>query len=108
VLTLPSATVRSVDAYEIRIRGRLTPALVARFEGMSSELAPVDTVLHGPLEDQAALHGVIELIRALGLDLVDVRKLPAGRPSADQPGPSSSRSRARRTALRRSGTSSLR
>jgi len=36
-------------------------------------------VLHGPLADQAALHGVIDLVRALGLELVEVRKIPVGR-----------------------------
>jgi hypothetical protein len=65
-----------MDEYEIRVRGRVTPALLARFENMRSDVEPVETVLHGPLEDQAALHGVISLIQALGLELVEVRKLP--------------------------------
>lgn len=65
-----------MDDYEIRVRGRVTPALLARFETMASDVEPVETVLHGPLEDQAALHGVITLIQALGLELVEVRKLP--------------------------------
>jgi hypothetical protein len=77
-----------MDDYEIRVRGRVTPALLARFETMSSDVEPVETVLHGPLEDQAALHGVITLIQALGLELVEVRKLPARSDSA----PSSRRS----------------
>ena len=66
-----------MDQYEIRVRGRVTPALLARFEGLSSKVEPVETVLHGPLADQAALHGVIDLVRALGLELVEVRKLSA-------------------------------
>ncbi len=65
-----------MDDYEIRVRGRVTPALLARFENMRSDVEPVETILHGPLEDQAALHGVISLIQALGLELVEVRKLP--------------------------------
>jgi hypothetical protein len=64
-----------MEDYEIRIRGRVTPALLARFEGMRSEVEPVETVLHGPLPDQAALHGMIGLISALGLELVEVRRL---------------------------------
>jgi hypothetical protein len=71
-----------MEQYEIRVRGRVTPALLARFEGMESDVEPVETVLHGPLQDQAALHGMIALIRALGLELVEVRKV-AGR---DVPG----------------------
>ena len=72
-----------MDQYEIRVRGRVTPALLARFEGLHSQVEPVETVLHGPLPDQAALHGVIDLVRTLGLELVEVRKVPAGR-SVDQ------------------------
>jgi hypothetical protein len=67
-----------MEQYEIRVRGRVTPALLARFEGMVSDVEPVETVLHGPVADQAALHGMITLIRALGLELVEVRKLPGG------------------------------
>jgi hypothetical protein len=68
----------AVDEYEIRIRGRVTPALLARFEGLRARVAPVETVLHGPVEDQAALHGLIDLVNALGLELVEVRRLPEG------------------------------
>jgi len=67
-----------MEEYEIRVRGRVTPALLARFEGLRSEVEPVETVIHGPLADQAALHGVIDLVRALGLELLEVRKLPGG------------------------------
>ena len=43
---------------------------------MASELEPVETVLHGPVRDQAELHGLIDRIQALGLELVEVRRLP--------------------------------
>jgi hypothetical protein len=69
-MTLP------VDEYEIRVRGRVTPALLARFEGLQAQVEPVETVLHGPVQDQAALHGMLELVRALGLELLEVRRLP--------------------------------
>jgi len=62
--------------YEIRVRGRVTPALLARFEGLRASVEPVETVLHGPVAYQAALHGVIDLVNALGLELVEVRRLP--------------------------------
>jgi hypothetical protein len=65
-----------MEQYEIRVRGRVTPALLARFEGMDSDVEPVETVLHGPMRDQAELHGMISLIRTLGLELVEVRRLP--------------------------------
>jgi hypothetical protein len=72
-----------VDEYEIRVRGRVTPALLARFEGLQAQVEPVETVLHGPVQDQAALHGMLELVRALGLELLEVRRLP-GDASADR------------------------
>jgi hypothetical protein len=68
-----------MEEYEIRVRGRVSPAMLARFEGMRSQVEPVETVLHGPLKDQSALHGMIALIRSLGLELVEVRKSPGTR-----------------------------
>ena len=65
-----------VDRYEIRVRGRLSPALLARFEGLEAKVEPVETLLHGPVADQAALHGVIHLVNALGLELLEVKRLP--------------------------------
>ena len=66
-----------MDRYEIRVRGRLSPALLTRFEGLDATVEPVETLLHGPVADQAALHGMIHLINALGLELLEVRRLPA-------------------------------
>jgi hypothetical protein len=64
-------------SYEIRIRGRVTEPLLSSFENMSSTLEPVETVLHGPVRDQAELHGLIDRIQALGLELVEIRRLPS-------------------------------
>jgi hypothetical protein len=64
------------STYEIRIKGRVSRALLDSFEGMKSDLEPVETVLHGPVRDQSELHGLIDRIHALGLELVEVRKLP--------------------------------
>jgi hypothetical protein len=64
------------SSYEIRIRGRVTRSLLDSFERMESELEPVETVLHGPVRDQAELHGLIDRIQALGLELIEVRRLP--------------------------------
>jgi hypothetical protein len=36
----------------------------------------VQTVLHGPVRNQAALRGLLDRIQSLGLDLVEVRRLP--------------------------------
>jgi hypothetical protein len=64
------------SSYEIRVRGRVTRSLLDSFERMQSELEPVETVLHGPVRDQAELHGLIDRIQALGLELIEVRRLP--------------------------------
>ena len=49
------------------------------FEGMDADLAPAETVLHGPVTDQAGLHGLLDRIQSLGLELIEVRRLPADR-----------------------------
>jgi hypothetical protein len=64
-------------SYEIRIRGRVTEPLLSSFEGMASTLEPVETILHGPVRDQAELHGLIDRIQALGLELIEIRRLPS-------------------------------
>ena len=61
--------------YEIRIRGRLGEKVAKRFEGFDMEVEPVETVLRGPVQDQAALHGVLARIEAFGLELLDVRRI---------------------------------
>ena len=66
----------SDSSYEIRIRGRVTRSLLDGFERMENELEPVETVLHGPVRDQADLHGLIDRVQALGLELIQVRRLP--------------------------------
>ncbi|HEY4791902.1 MAG TPA: hypothetical protein VIJ05_11320 [Actinomycetes bacterium] len=67
--------------YEIRIKGRLSDSALAAFEGLSATVEPVETVLHGPLLDQSSLHGLLDRIQSLGLELVEIRQLPA---SADE------------------------
>jgi hypothetical protein len=64
-------------SYEIRIKGRLSDSLLAAFEGMTASVEPVETVLHGPIQDQSSLHGLLDRIQSLGLELVEIRRLPA-------------------------------
>jgi hypothetical protein len=66
--------------YEIRIKGRLSDSLLAAFEGLTATVEPVETVLHGPVQDQSSLHGLLDRIQSLGLELVEIRQLP---PAAD-------------------------
>jgi hypothetical protein len=60
--------------YEIRIAGRLDEATAAAFTGLRVTVRGPVTVLTGDF-DQAALHGLLERIRSLGLDLMDARRV---------------------------------
>ena len=63
-------------SYEIRIKGRLSDSLVAAFEGLTATVEPVETVLHGPVQDQSSLRDLLDRIQSLGLELVEIRRLP--------------------------------
>jgi hypothetical protein len=60
--------------YEIRLQGRLDPRWATWFDGMTLTVAGDTTVLHGPVVDQAALHGMLARLRDLGLPLLSVRR----------------------------------
>ena len=64
----------SLGWYEIRVRGHLGATLLGAFPGLHAETQRGDTVLAGALPDQAALHGVLAQVEALGLDLLEVRR----------------------------------
>jgi hypothetical protein len=63
-------------SYEIHIKGRVSEQLLSVFEGMDATVESAQTVLRGPVRDQAALHGLLDRIQALGLELIEVRRLP--------------------------------
>jgi hypothetical protein len=46
------------------------------FAALQARASGGDTILTGPLPDRAALHGVLAQIEALGLELLEVRRLP--------------------------------
>jgi hypothetical protein len=62
------------NPYSIRIDGYLGPTALSAFPGMVSELKGGDTLLTGLL-DRSALYGVLAEIEALGLSLIEVRRL---------------------------------
>lgn len=69
--------------YEIRLTGRLHERWAAWFDGLSvSHHEDGTTVISGPIADQAALHGLLQRVRDLGLPLVSVERV-----EADQPDP---------------------
>jgi hypothetical protein len=66
--------------YEIHIRGRLGATLLGAFPGLHARAQGAETVLTGELPDQAALHGVLAQIEALGLELLELRRTNGGHP----------------------------
>ncbi len=71
------------ELYEIRVRGHLDARWANRFEGLTITLEDDgDTLLAGPVIDQAALHGLLKKVRDLGLSLISVSPVEPGR--ADQ------------------------
>ena len=66
--------------YEIRVNGVLDSHWSAWFEGLTVVSAEAgQTVIAGPVADQAALHGLLAKIRDLGLPLLSVRHLDPDR-----------------------------
>jgi hypothetical protein len=69
--------------YEIRIQGHLDARLAARFEGMTLTLEDNgDTLLTGPVVDQAALHGLLRKVRDLAMPLIAVTRVSPGQAAA--------------------------
>jgi hypothetical protein len=71
--------------YHIRIAGLLDPLWSDWFDSLAITYTADDiTILTGPLPDQAALHGVLNKIRDLGLTLLSVSTEAAGPHDADE------------------------
>lgn len=73
----------AAERYEIRVKGKLNASLQASFEGMTTHIEPVETVIAGTLRDQAELYGVLSHVQALGLELIEVRRVACDLPSLD-------------------------
>lgn len=65
--------------YQIRVNGHLGPTLLMAFPALVPRQQGAETVLTGLLPDAAALYGVLAEVEALGLDLLEVRKVGPGR-----------------------------
>jgi hypothetical protein len=76
------------NLYSIRIDGRLGATALSAFPAMVHHVDGRETVLTGLLEDRSALFGVLAEIEALGLELLELRRIRPPRPCAgpgDQP-----------------------
>jgi hypothetical protein len=69
----PTAGHHDARRYEIRLKGRLDIRWATWFDGLSvTHGNDGTTVIHGVVADQAALHGLLQKVRDLGVPLVSV------------------------------------
>ena len=65
----------SATNYRIKLKGRLDPKWSDWFEQMEISTEGGETILSGPVADQAALHGLLIRIRDLNLKLLAVERI---------------------------------
>lgn len=68
--------------YEFRVTGLVPQSTLIEIEGMRvvtttdpTPSQPAQTVIRGPVADQAALHGIMNRLQSVGLELIEVRRL---------------------------------
>ena len=75
----PKPTSNQTVIYQIRLKGHLDREWTDWFEGLTITLEESgDTLLSGPVADQAALHGLLKKVRDLGMPLVSVSPVEPG------------------------------
>lgn len=73
------------ELYQIRLKGHLDDRWAAWFEGLILTREGNDeTLLTGPVVDQAALHGVLRKVRDVGLPLLSVSRVRPSQPDASE------------------------
>lgn len=73
--------------YVIRVKGELSRDLTDAFPSMTADPEPAQTVLHGYLDDQAALAGILNHLDMLGINIIEVLQVPSTHPPDDDPSP---------------------
>lgn len=72
----------SGPTYEVCISGHVPDSVLVELGDVEVGAPEVRTVVRGRFEDQAALYGFLHRLRAFGLEVVEVRRLPGPRPEA--------------------------
>jgi hypothetical protein len=84
---IPADRHQSPGRYEICVKGHLDARWGAWFDGLTlTHGSDGTTTIHGPVADQAALHGLLQKIRDLGLPLISVNHSATGHPPAPAAG----------------------
>jgi hypothetical protein len=77
--TSPASNADQPLVYQIRIKGHLGQRWTDQFDGLMIKLVDNgDTLITGPVVDQAALHGLLRKVRDLGMPLVSVNRIETG------------------------------
>ena len=76
----------SSPSYEIRVAGVLPLEVLLDFDQLTASVEPVETVVHGPLRDQAALNGLLARLETLGVEIREIRRQYERRPDAEPNG----------------------
>jgi hypothetical protein len=77
----PTGNHNGAGWYEIRLKGHLDSRWAAWFDGLSlTHDSDGTTVISGPVLDQAALHGLLQKVRDVGIPLVSVAQVDPDEP----------------------------
>lgn len=71
-----------VPRYLIRVDQRLSEDLASAFPNLSSRVQPVQTVLTGTFADGEELSGVLNYLRAMGVEIVELVRIPDESPAS--------------------------
>ena len=84
---IPAGRHQDPGRYEIRVKGHLGTRWAAWFDGLTlTHGSDGTTIIGGPVADQAALHGLLQKVRDLGLPLISVNHVAPGDPPAPAAG----------------------
>ena len=79
----PKSNTGQAVVYQIRVKGHLNRQWIDWFEGLTITLEENgDTLLTGPVVDQAALYSLLRRVRDLGIPLLAVNRLESGQADA--------------------------
>ena len=68
------------SCYEIRVAGVLPLEVLLDFDQLTASVEPVETVVHGPIRDQAALNALLARLETFGVEIREIRRQYGRRP----------------------------